>query len=252
MDAVHGLPRRTFPEVGPLSRGGASKHDGQLAELEQRIGYTFTDRALLREALTHGSAFEGAKKRRDYDRLEFLGDRVLGLIVADRLLADHKCDDEGELAQRYNALVNRQACARAARAAGLGEAIVLSASEAASGGRNKDAILGDVCEAVIAALYLDSGLEAARAFVVQFWGDAFEDVKTTPRDAKTALQEWAAARKLGLAYELAEQTGPEHAPHFVIDARVDGFAPARGEGGSKREAQRAAAAAFLKARGADV
>lgn len=252
MDVVYRIPRQSLPEAGPLSRGGANKHDVQLAELEQRIGHVFQDRELLREAVTHGSAFEGAKKRRDYDRLEFLGDRVLGLIVADRLLADHKRDEEGELAHRYNALVNRHACARAARAAGLGEAIVLSASEAASGGRNKEAILGDVCEAVIAALYLDSGLEAARAFVMQFWGDAFDGVRSAPRDAKTALQEWAAARKLGLAYEVAEQSGPEHAPHFVIDARVDGFAPARGEGGSKRAAQREAAAAFLRARGADV
>jgi ribonuclease-3 len=232
-----------------LSRGGAAKHNGQLAQLEQRIGYSFADRALLREAVTHGSAFEGAKKRRDYDRLEFLGDRVLGLIVAERLLEDHKHAEEGDLAQRYNALVNRSACARAARAAGLGEVIVLSASEEASGGRNKEAILGDVCEAVIAALYLDGGLDTARAFVVRFWGDAFDGVKSTPRDAKTALQEWAAARKLGLSYVVAERTGPEHAPHYVIDAHVDGFEPARGEGGSKREAQRAAAEAFLKARG---
>lgn len=228
---------------------GPRKHDAALAELEERIGYQFKDRGLLREAVTHGSVFEGAKKRRDYDRLEFLGDRVLGLIVAERLLREHKGEQEGALAQRYNALVNRHACARAARAAGLGEAIMLSPSEAASGGRGKEAILGDVCESVIAALYLDGGYGAAQAFVTRFWGDAFDGVKTAPRDAKTALQEWAAARKKGLHYVVIEQSGPEHAPHFTIDAQVDGFAPARGEGGSKRDAQRAAAAAFLKAQG---
>lgn len=231
---------------------GPRKHDAKLAALEDRIDYAFKDRALLREAVTHGSAFEGAKKRRDYDRLEFLGDRVLGLIVAERLLVEYKHEEEGELAPRLNALVNKHACAQAARAAGLGEAIVLSASEEASGGRNKDAILGDVCESVIAALYLDGGFDAAKAFVARFWGDAFDDVKTAPRDAKTAVQEWAAARKKGLSYVVVEQSGPEHAPHFVIDIAVDGFPHERGEGSSKREAQRQAAAAFLRKRGADV
>lgn len=228
---------------------GPSKHDAKLAELEARIGYTFKDRALLREALTHGSVDAGKKQRRDYDRLEFLGDRVLGLCVAERLLAEHQGEQEGELAQRYNALVNRHACARAARAAGLGDALVLSPSEEASGGRNKEAILGDICESVIAALYLEGGLETARAFITRFWGDAFDDTRNTPRDAKTALQEWAAARKKHLRYVEASVSGPEHAPRFVIDAHVEGFEPVRGEGSSKREAQRAAAEAFLKARG---
>jgi ribonuclease-3 len=230
---------------------GRSKHDGVLAELELRIGYAFNDRALLREALTHGSSLDGDKRKRSYDRLEFLGDRVLGLIVADRLLRDHMRDEEGELAPRLNALVNTHACARAARAARLGEAVVLSASEEASGGRGKEAILGDVCESVIGALYLDGGLDAARAFVVRFWGDAFDGVKSAARDAKTVLQEWAAAKRRGLSYVLVEQTGPEHAPHFIIEARIEGYAPTRGEGASKRDAQRAAAAAVLKERGID-
>lgn len=228
------------------------KQDARLTELEQRLEYAFEDRALLSEALTHASALEGQKqKRRSYDRLEFLGDRVLGLIVAERLLGDHGDAAEGEIAARYNALVNRRACAHAARAAGLGDAVVLSPSEEASGGRGKEAILADICEAVIAALYLDGGFEAARAFVTRFWGDAFQDENTARRDAKTVLQEWAAAKKRGLSYVVIEQGGPEHAPHFTIEARIDGYPPQRGEGGSKREAQRAAAAAFLKARGVD-
>jgi ribonuclease-3 len=231
---------------------GPRKQDAKLSELEQRIGYTFKNRALLREALTHGSAHEGSKKKRDYDRLEFLGDRVLGLIVAERLLDEHQREQEGDLARRLNALVNGHACAAAARAAGLGEAILLSASEEASGGRNKEAILGDVCESVIAALYLDGGYETAQAFVSRFWGDAFDDVKTAPRDAKTAVQEWAAARKKGLSYVVIEQSGPEHAPHFVVELRVDGFGGERGEGGAKREAQREAATVFLRKRGVDV
>lgn len=229
---------------------GPAKHEAKLAELEQRIGYTFKDRALLREALTHGSIHEGQKKRPDYNRLEFLGDRVLGLCVAERLLAEHQHEQEGELAPRYNALVNRHACACAARAAGLGEALLLSPAEEASGGRNKEAILSDICESVIAALYLDAGLETARAFITRFWGDAFEDAKGARRDAKTALQEWAAAKKKHLRYVEVAQSGPEHAPHFIIDAHVEGFEPVRGEGSSKREAQRAAAEAFLTERGA--
>lgn len=230
---------------------GPRKKDARLAELEERIGYAFKDRALLREALTHASALDaGAQRnRRSYDRLEFLGDRVLGLIVAERLLDEHEHETEGDLAPLFNALVNRRACARAARAAELGLALVLSPSEEASGGRGKEAILADVCESVIAAIYLDGGLDAARAFVTRFWGEAFTEAISAPRDAKTALQEWAAARKRGLSYVVVEQSGPEHAPHFIIEARVDGFEPARGEGGAKREAQRAAAAAFLTARG---
>lgn len=213
--------------------------------LEAHLGHTFKQPALLEEALTHGSVLHESKRRRSYDRLEFLGDRVLGFVVADRLLRQHQDDDEGELAPRFNALVNKEACARAARAAQLGDALILSASEEANGGRNKDAILADVCESVIAALYLDAGIDAARAFISRFWGDAFDDVKEPQRDAKTALQEWAAAKRKQLSYVQIEQSGPEHAPRFVIEARIGGYAPMRGEGGSKREAQRAAAAAFL-------
>lgn len=229
---------------------GPRKQDARLAALQERIGYQFSDGALLREALTHASVIDAKSQGRSYDRLEFLGDRVLGLIVAERLLDEHESVTEGELAPLFNALVNRHACAHAARAADLGAAIVLSPSEEASGGRGKEAILADVCESVIAALYIDGGMDAARAFVTRFWGEAFAEVASAPRDAKTALQEWAAARRLGLSYVVIEQSGPGHAPHFVIEARVDGFEAARGEGGSKREAQRAAAAAFLEARGA--
>lgn len=228
------------------------KRDESLATLEDFLGRRFKDPALLREALTHGSSTDGDKKKRSYERLEFLGDRVLGLIIAEHLYAAHADEDEGELAPRLNALVNRHACARAARRAGLGEFAYLSASEAAQGGRNKEAILADLCEAVIAALYLDGGYAAAHAFVSRFWAEEFAQADASPRDAKTVLQEWTASKRRGLSYSLVEQTGPEHAPVFVIEAQVDGFPASRGEGGSKREAQRAAATAFLKARGVDV
>lgn len=228
------------------------KQDARLDALEQRLGHVFADRALLTEAMTHASALDGKKSaRRSYDRLEFLGDRVLGLIVAERLLAMRAEDDEGDLAPRLNSLVNRHACAAAARAADLGAAAILSPAEEGQGGRAKETILADLCEAVIGALYQDAGIDAARAFVARFWGDAFERQGAAPRDAKTVLQEWAAARHRILSYVLIEQTGPEHAPRFLVEARVDAMAPARGEAGSKREAQRAAAQAFMAEHGID-
>jgi len=233
--------------------GRAPIIEARLEALEAHIGYSFKDRALLREALTHGSALEvGKQHANSYERLEFLGDRVLALLVAERLYLTHGGEDEGDLAQRFNALVNRHACAAAAKAARLGDALVLSPAEEQSGGRHKQAILADACEAMIAALYLDAGIAAAGAFVSAFWGDAFDALKAAPRDAKTVLQEWAAAQKKDLIYAEVARSGPEHAPHFVIEARIHGFAPARGEAGSKRDAQRAAAAAFLKQRGVDV
>ena len=225
----------------------ARKSDAAVAALEQRLGHSFADTALLVEAVTHASA-TGA---RSYERLEFLGDRVLGLVVAEQLWRRFPEEGESGLALRLNALVNRGACARAARRADIGAALRLSPSEAEQGGRDKEQILADACESVIAALYLDGGFEAARSFVLRFWADEFVAVERTPRDPKTVLQEWAAAKKRTLTYELMQRTGPEHAPHFVVEARVGGFAPARGEGGSKREAERAAAAAFLKAAGID-
>lgn len=235
-----------------MTKSGAREQNARLDALEKRLGHVFADRTLLIEAMTHASALDGKRgARRSYDRLEFLGDRVLGLVVAERLLAERTHDSEGDLASSYNALVNRRACAAAARAAGLGDAAILSPSEASQGGRGKEAILADLCEATIGALYLDAGFDAARAFIFRFWGAAFDDVRSAPRDAKTALQEWAAARRLGLSYEVIEQSGPEHAPMFVIEARVEGFQPARGQAGSKREAQRAAAGAFLREHGID-
>ena len=224
----------------------------RIPDLEQRIHYVFKDKALAREALTHASALDGRTDgAKSYERLEFLGDRVLGLIVAQKLHADFTDAGESGLAPRFNALVNRTACARAARRAGLGEALTLSPSEAHQGGRDKEQILGDACEALLAALYIDGGLEVARAFVLRFWEGAFDEVREAPRDPKTVLQEWVAGRKRTLAYVEIERSGPEHAPKFVVEARVDGIAPARGEGRSKRDAERAAAAALIAEAGLD-
>ena len=227
-----------------------ASHDEAFAALEARIGHVFQNRALLREALTHKSAIDARQRgQKNNERLEFVGDRVLGLIVARHLFEGFPEAAENTLAPRLNALVNRGACARAARRADLGSALVLAVSEEGDGGRDKEAILADACEALIAALYLENGFDAAEAFVTHFWGEEFAQADAVRKDAKTALQEWAAAQKRALSYELIERSGPEHAPRFVVEARIERAQPARGEGGSKRSAEQAAAAAFMAATG---
>ena len=217
--------------------------------LEQKLGHHFSDPELLRRALTHASAHAALSN----ERLEFLGDRVLGLIVAEKLHALYPDDAEGALALKFNALARGAACARAAEAAGLSEHIILAQSERASGGRQKPAILSGACEAVIAALYLDGGMAAARAFVERYWTAMFENLGADMRDAKTRLQEWAQAPERfkdgrgGAApvYTMVGRKGPDHLPRFVVEAMVEGFEPERGEGGSKREAEQDAAAKLL-------
>lgn len=214
---------------------------GGLDTLEARIGYAFRDRSLLERALTHSSL--GGK---DLERLEFLGDRVLGLLTADALCTRYPGMAEGDLAPRLNALVRKETCARAAVAYGLDEEIRLSPQEDAAGGRRKKAILGDVCEAFLGALYLDGGLDAARRAYDHFWTPNLEPLSRAHRDAKTTLQEWSQERKRGAPlYEVISSGGPAHAPAFEIEVTVQGFGPAQGAGKSKREAQMAAAEAFL-------
>jgi ribonuclease-3 len=212
--------------------------------LTDKLGHEFQDGELLKRALTHASA----DAVRSNERLEFLGDRVLGLIVADKLHAQFPTDAEGALALKFNALARGAACAQAARAAGLAEHIILAHSESASGGRDKPAILSGTCEAVIAALYLDGGMAAARAFVERYWAPMFAVLGTDMRDAKTRLQEWAQSRGKDAGapvYTLIGREGPDHAPHFLVEARVPGHPPERGEGRSKREAEQEAAARLL-------
>ncbi len=199
---------------------------------------------MLKRALTHASADAVTSN----ERLEFLGDRVLGLIVAEKLHALYPQDAEGALALKFNALARGAACAKAATAAGLAEHVILANSEKSAGGRDKPAILSGVCEAVIAALYLDGGMEAARAFVERYWAEQFDELSHDMRDAKTRLQEWAQARGKDSAapvYSLKERAGPDHAPRFVVEAQVAGFDPVRGEGGSKRQAEQDAATRLL-------
>jgi ribonuclease III len=225
------------PGPAPSASAGCSPES-----IEHVTGHRFEDEHLLTRALTHASV----DAARSNERLEFLGDRVLGLVVAEALHALYPEDSEGRLALKLNALVRQEACARAAQAAGLGPHLILGKSETRSGGRGKPAILACACEAVIAALYLDGGMDAARAFVERWWADQFAALSHDMRDAKTALQEWAQARKGGEPqYRETGRSGPDHAPHFRIEVTVSGVEPQTGEGRSKREAEQDAAKKML-------
>jgi ribonuclease-3 len=218
--------------------------DEGLADLEARIGHAFADRALLGRALTHVSA--SPARRDSYERLEFLGDRVLGLAVAHMLYDAFPNESEGELSRRLAALVRKETCAEVAEVWGVGAAMRLGEGEAQTGGRGKRALLGDICEAIIGAAFLDGGAAAAEHIVRKAFSDRMAASGQDLRDAKTALQEWAQARGLATPrYQLAARSGPDHAPFFEVVVEVQGFAAAPGSGASKRVAEQAAAAAFL-------
>lgn len=214
-----------------------------LADVEQRLGHVFKNPHLLETALTHASAASGVDT---YQRLEFLGDRVLGLIVAELLIAAFPKAPEGELSRRLTALVRNESCAEVALALDLGKAVRLGPGEAQSGGRRKAAILGDVCEAVIGALHLDGGIAVARRFVEANWREKMLAWDGPLRDAKTMLQEWTQARGLGTpAYQIVGRDGPDHAPRFEVEVGAGTMDPARGKGSSRREAEQNAATAVL-------
>jgi ribonuclease III len=219
--------------------------------LENRIGYRFADAALLTCALTHISALKGPRNRAgSYQRLEFLGDHVLGLVISDMLFRGFPKADEGELSRRLADLVRKETCAEIAGTIELGAAIKLGSSEVNAGARKRPAILADVCEALIGAVFLDGGYAAAAALVERLW-QARMQAKTQPlRDPKTVLQEWAQARGLPTpAYREVARSGPDHDPEFRVSVQLPHFAPAEGLGRSKRAAEQAAAAAMLTREG---
>ena len=223
------------------------------AALDEALGHAFAHSELLVEALTHPSARSrrGAAKR-GYERLEFLGDRVLGLIIAEWLWRSFPDEAEGALTQRHASLVRREALTKVAKAVGLGEHILLSAGEAASGARANPSVLADVCEAVIAALYLDGGLPVAARFVERWWEPQLKKLGAPPRDPKTSLQEWAQARGRPLpVYRTVAAEGPAPRRVFTVEVSVDGLPPASASGSSKRSAEAAAAAAALASLGAE-
>jgi ribonuclease-3 len=223
------------------------KRAAAIAELERRLGHRFDDRELLERALTHASAGQGARKLPDNERLEFLGDRVLALVIAEALMTRDEDADAGDLSKRLHVLVSGQACARVGRAIGLGEALRMPGGETRRGARDQDTILADACEAVIAALHLELGLKAAGEIVLRLWAPIMaEPMDEAVANPKSQLQEWAASQGKGPpAYRLVARAGPDHRPLFTVEAQVDGAAPEAATGGSRQAAEKAAALALL-------
>ena len=219
-----------------------------ITRLEEALGYRFLDRELLERALTHSSAGDGARKVRHNERLEFLGDRVLNLMVAERLMELFPSEREGELTKRMHGLINRDACARVARRIGLAGALRLAGGESRRGGRDNPTILGDACEALLAALYTDAGLERTREVFVGVWEPEFEAVETLgASNPKSELQEWAAASKLPQPhYFVKDRTGPPHAPTFTVELTVGDLERVEAKGKSRQDAEKAAAQAMLE------
>lgn len=233
-------------QVRPITGRGelAVARGAAVAELAGVLGHRFRDALLLTEALTHSSA-AGVDGTRSYERLEFLGDRVLALVIADVLLGKFPDEAEGLLARRHVALVRREALARVADAIALGRYLNLATGESDTT-RDLMSLKADALEAVMGALYLDGGLNAASAFIERHWAPLIAEDTHPPRDPKTSLQEWAQARALPLPrYEEVARAGPDHAPHFTVRVSVKGQAPGQASGRSKRAAEQEAAANLL-------
>jgi len=221
------------------------KKSEAIRSFEQRLGYEFSNLSILIEALTHSSI--ASDFRKDNQRLEFLGDRVLGLVMAEALLEIDQTAPEGTLAPRFNALVRKETCAEVARQIELGGVLKIGRSEMLSGGRRKDALLGDGMEAVIAAIYKDGGFEIAKTIIIKLWGDRIKNVKVDARDAKTMLQEWAQARGQNPPnYEVISRSGPDHAPDFLVKVILASGETSEAMAGSKRQAEQMAAKALLQ------
>ena len=220
--------------------------DTALKDLCARLEHEFSDPALLKVALTHASARAGACPHEDNERLEFLGDRVLGLAIAELLADSFPKAREGELARWFNHLVRAETCAEIAQEWELGTFILMSGGEAGSGGRSKKTILANACEAVLGAIFADGGYDAAQAVVHRFWQPQLDMLELAAPDAKSLLQEWAQGRRLPLPrYLEVAREGPDHAPRFTAEVQIDGVAPERGTGANKRAAEQAAALAML-------
>jgi ribonuclease-3 len=233
-----------------LSDGNLDVGRRMTKDLARVLQYEFDNSKVLTQALTHGSAAVQAGET--YERLEFLGDRVLALVIADLLLKSFPSENEGKLARRYAALVRRETLADIAAEIGLGAHIVMSAGEAQAGGRENPSLLADVCEAVIAALYLDGGLMAAQEFICRYWRDRMNQSVKPPMDAKTELQEWVQGRGMPLPmYRIVNRTGPDHAPTFTVAVSVGDGPGISGEGATRRSAEQIAAGELLKMMQAD-
>lgn len=218
-----------------------------MKSLEKDLGYTFKNTALLQKALTHPSALapgEGV----EFERLEFLGDRVLGLVVASWLFKEFSHEPEGAMAKRFAHLVRKETLVEVAKNLGLTKAMVMKHEKSSSQNKRLETLLADGCEALIGALYLDGGLEIAQAFIHQYWQGYLKRSPEPPRDPKSILQEWAQGHgKPHPYYNVVESSGPAHSPHFVVEVCVEGLPSVRGEGSSKRLAEKEAAERMMEA-----
>lgn len=225
--------RKTKPEISAST-----------AVLEKKIAYVFSNRALLETALTHSSSDKDGVNN---ERLEFLGDRVLGLVIAEGLFHEYPAEAEGPLAKRHTGLVQQKALVAVAESIGLAAFLKLSAGEAKADGKNKGSILSDAMEALIGAVFLDGGYVSARAMIALLWQDSFNEQAAPPEDAKSSLQEWAQGRSLPLPeYRLIEKAGTEHAPVFTIEVLVKTMGAAAATAPNKRDAEKSAALKMLE------
>ncbi len=216
----------------------------ELAGFAGRLGHEFCDPELLARAVTHAST--SSPSRPDNQRLEFLGDRILGLVIAEALMAADEEASEGQLAPRLNALVRHETCAAVARQIDLGAVLRLGRSEMKSGGRGKETLLGDAMEAVIAAVHIDAGFDAARSVVLRLWSDLIRNVEKDAKDAKTSLQEWAQARgQPPPAYSVVRREGLAHAPVFTVEVLLENGESAIASASLKRAAEQGAARILL-------
>ncbi|GIL03222.1 MAG: ribonuclease 3 [Alphaproteobacteria bacterium] len=234
----------------PSSASSRERGKKRFGNLEKRLGYEFSDYADVERALTHASVRKKADDRFHYERLEFLGDRVLGLAIADLLHRRFPEADEGELSLRLNALVRGKTLAAIADELHLHEFIRTGSDLKEITGKRMQSVRADVLEALIASIYLDGGLEAASAFINRFWVSRLDDEAAARRDSKTELQEWAHANRKGTPkYREVERSGPDHDPVFTVAVRIDGLPECVGSGRSKRTAEQAAARAMLMREG---
>ncbi|WP_027529998.1 ribonuclease III [Bradyrhizobium sp. WSM3983] len=247
---------KTTPAKKKRTRSSKAKDKAKAAAdanaaLEARIGHNFADPNLLMQAITHVSALKSGRKRGDsYQRLEFLGDHVLGLVVSDMLYHAFPNADEGELSKRLAELVRKESCADVAKSLGLLDDIKLGSVGSSADARLRKSILGDICEAVIGAIFLDGGHAAADEFVKRNWTERMHQPRRPLRDPKTVLQEWAQGKGLPTpVYREVERTGPHHDPEFRVAVDLPGLAPAEGTGGSKRAAEKVAASVMIEREG---
>lgn len=214
--------------------------------LESALSYTFKDPQILQQALTHPSLKIG-RKVADYERLEFLGDSIIGFVVSDIIFKNYATEDEGKLAKRKAAIVSRDSLADIARKLNLNAHMILSHGEESLGGRNNPANLENVMEALVAALYLDGGIEVAKAFIQRKFANTIDAMITPPKDPKSTLQEWAQSKGLELPrYDLVEMSGPSHLPQITIKLTINGLEPVTTTAGSKKDAERIAAEKMLE------